>query len=98
LVQGRGKLTTNSGGKKVSYRPKVEVFCKESQVAETLFEHFGGRIREDALRYPPYSALWVWEVKGGRAIEVLKRITPYLSGTTGSHAEYILKRQQERAA
>ena len=99
MIQGRGRLYTNSGGRDRLYRPQITVFCIDQAVADGLAEHFGlGQVVHSHTAASPGRPLYLFEARGQAALEVLERTAPYLVGKVRSHAEHILERDLERAS
>lgn len=95
-IEARGQVQTNVGGVGRS-RPQMRVTALDPAVPDALAEYFGlGKIDTFTPRTAPHLTLYVWQVRGKAAAEVLERAAPYmvaiyavmLSASSSGHAPH----------
>lgn len=97
VVESRGRLQTNQGGRRRDYRPLISVTFADKHIARAFLEHVGrGHLNTFNPRSNPSMTIHAWECKGAGAVEVLERLTPHMLGSLREHAEYILARDRAR--
>jgi hypothetical protein len=73
-------------------RPQVRVTAVDPADPEALREYFGcGKLDTFTPRTAPHLTLYVWQVRGKAAAEVLERTVPYMMSDIRRDVEYILK-------
>ena len=97
-IEARGQVQTNVGGVGRS-RPQVRVTALDPTVPNALAEYFGlGKTDTFNPRTAPHLTLYVWQVRGKAAAEVLERTAPYMVSEMRRDCEYILERSAPRVA
>src|SRR5215216_7020312 len=91
-IEARGQVQTNVGGVGRS-RPQVRVTALDPAVPDALAEYSGlGKKDTFNPRTAPHLTLYVWQVRGKAAAEVLERAAPYMVSDIRRDVEYILER------
>ena len=91
-IEARGQVQTNVGGVGRS-RPQVRVTALDPAVPGALAEYFGlGKTETFNPRTAPHLTLYVWQVRGKAAANVLERTVPYMVSDIRRDVEYILER------
>jgi hypothetical protein len=74
-------------------RPYLEVMFRDLEAAEGMQEHFGvGKIRTETPRYRQDIRNHVLRVNGQKALDVIERLLPYLTGDTEKACRSALER------
>ena len=91
-IEARGQVQTNVGGVGRS-RAQVRETAIDPTVPDALAEYFGlGKKDTFTPRTAPHLTLYVWQVRGKAAAEVLERTVPYMVSDIRRDVEYILER------
>src|SRR5829696_7267559 len=91
-IEARGQVQTNVGGVG-RQRPQVRVTAVDPAVPEARCEFYGvGKLDTFTPRTAPHLTLYVWQVRGKAAAEVLERTVPYMVSDIRRDVEYILER------
>ena len=96
-IEARGQVQTNVGGVG-RQRPQVRVTAVDPAVPEARCEFYGvGKLDTFTPRTAPHLTLYVWQVRGKAAAEVLERTVPYMVSEMRRDCQYILERSAPRA-
>jgi hypothetical protein len=96
LIETRGELRTNTGGRQRPYRPTLFITIHDPGIAEALREWGGGRLETYSPKYDPTRTMYSWRVRGQACLRVLEATLPHLVGDKASHAKHILERDRTR--
>jgi hypothetical protein len=92
IVEARGTayIQHSNRGK----RPHLEVMFRDPQTAEAFRDHFGGsgQIREETPRYGRDVRNQVYRVRGLAALDIIRRVLPYLQGRSAEDYASVLER------
>ncbi len=75
-------------------RPHVEVMCRDAVTAEAFKGHFGGAgsVRLETPKYRRDVRNHVYRVRGLAALDIIRRILPYLQGESAEVCASVLER------
>jgi len=97
IVEARGTayIQHSSRGR----RPHLEVMFRDPVTAEAFREHFGGagQIRQETPRYRRDVTNHVYRVRGLAALEIIRRVLPYLQGHSAEACASVLERCNKAA-
>lgn len=78
LIDGEGTVTLTRRDRKAKYRwPVVSVTSTTLEIIEQLAK-FGGSVHKRSRRIKHHKDVWVWSIRGQKALAFLRMVRPYM--------------------